>query len=76
MPSLMQSLGVDRLSAAEQLQLVGEILDNLNDEATVSPLTDAQRHELDRRLALLEADPDRGSPWEEVEARVLARLRR
>jgi putative addiction module component (TIGR02574 family) len=76
MSSLMVSLGIDRLSTAERLQLVGEILDSLGTDREPPPLTEAQRRELDRRVAALEANPAGLSPWEEVEARVLARLRR
>ncbi len=76
MSSLMSSLGVDRLSPAERVQLVEEILDSLDGDREPPPITEAQRKELDRRLAILEANPAGASPWEEVEARVLARLRR
>ena len=76
MTSLMASLGIDRLSNAERLQLVDEILEELSDDRELPPLTESQRQELDRRLAALEGNPSKGSPWEEVEARVLARLRR
>jgi putative addiction module component (TIGR02574 family) len=50
--SLMTSLGIDRLPTEEQLRLVGEILDELPEHA----LTEAQRRELDRRMARL--DPE------------------
>jgi len=35
-------------------------------EVEDEPLTPAQKAELERRLALSKADPDRGIPWEEV----------
>jgi putative addiction module component (TIGR02574 family) len=38
------------------------------------PLTDAEKALLDARLAAYEKDPDAGSSWEEVEARIRARL--
>jgi putative addiction module component (TIGR02574 family) len=76
MASLMTSLGIDRLSPQERLQLIGEILDSFDNDREVPQLTEAQRQELDRRLAALEADPTGVIPWEEAEARVLARLRR
>jgi putative addiction module component (TIGR02574 family) len=69
----MASLGIDRLTAEEQLRLVGEILDSLAARPE-PPLTDAQRRELDRRIAALDAGAASVSPWEEVEARVLGRL--
>lgn len=39
------------------------------------PLTDAEKALLDARLAAYEKDPDPGSSWEEVEARIRARLK-
>jgi len=38
------------------------------------PLTDAEKALLDARLAAYERDPDAGSSWAEVEARIRARL--
>jgi putative addiction module component (TIGR02574 family) len=75
MSSLMSSLGIDRLSVPDRTQLVEEILDSLDCEREPPALTEAQRRELDRRLAALEAEPTALSPWEGVETRVLARLR-
>jgi len=72
----MTSLGIDGLSPSERMQLVEEILDSLDDVRESYPLTEAMRCELDRRLAVLEADPSKVSSWEDAEARVLARLRR
>ena len=39
------------------------------------PLTDAEKALLDARLATYEKDPDAGSSWAEVEARIRARLK-
>ena len=41
---------------------------------TDEPLTDAEKAVLDARLAAYENDPDAGSSWAEVEARIRARL--
>jgi putative addiction module component (TIGR02574 family) len=38
------------------------------------PLTDDEKALLDARLAAYEKDPDAGSSWAEVEARIRARL--
>ncbi len=43
----------------------------LDDE---EPLTDAEKALLDARLAAYEKDPDAGSSWAEVEARLRTRL--
>lgn len=74
MPSLMTAFGIDRLPAEDQLRLVGEILNGLTDQSP-PPITDAQRDELDRRIAAVDAGATTFSPWAEVEARILARLR-
>jgi putative addiction module component (TIGR02574 family) len=76
MSSLINSLGIDRLSHDERLQLVDEILDTLDGDHEPPPLTELKRQELDRRIALLDANPSAVSTWEEVEARILARLQR
>lgn len=39
-----------------------------------NPLTDAEKAMLDARLAAYEKDPDAGSSWGEVEARIRSRL--
>jgi len=74
MPSLMSALGIDRLSTAERFQLVQELWDSIASEAEQMPLSESQKQELDRRLAALEANPERVVAWEEVEARIMARL--
>jgi putative addiction module component (TIGR02574 family) len=51
MSSLMTTLGIDRLSVEERLQLVQEIWDSLGDRVEQMPLTPAQQQELERRLA-------------------------
>lgn len=71
MTSLMTTLGLDRLTAAERMQLADELLDSLGDHTPeLSPLTDAQRDDLDRRLEAFKDDPLAGSPYEEVMARL------
>jgi putative addiction module component (TIGR02574 family) len=66
----MKSLGIDRLSPAERIQLIKEIWDSLGPSVEEPPLTDGQKEDLARRLAAYRDDPKAGSPWEEVEARL------
>lgn len=73
MPTLEQ-LGIDRMTTAERLALVQEILDSVAADQPRQPLSDAKRKELDRRLADAVANPDDGVPWEQVEAAALARF--
>lgn len=63
------------LSVAERLQLVEDLWDSIAQEADTEtlPLTTEERQLLDKRLAEYERDPDGGSSWEEVKARILKR---
>jgi len=74
MPATMKELGVDRLSAEERLALMHEIWDSLTNEPGRTFLTEAQRRELDRRLAEHESEPENVIPWEQVKAEALARF--
>jgi putative addiction module component (TIGR02574 family) len=44
--------------------------DSISEVPDALPLTHWQKHELDRRLAEFEADPDSGATLEEVFARI------
>ena len=61
---------LEGLSVAERMLLVEQIWDSIAAEQESLPLTQAQKDELDRRLAAYEADPTAGSTWEEVKARL------
>ena len=62
-----------KLSVEERLSLVTTIWDSIAADPEALELTDTQKAELDRRLEDLERNPDAGSPWPEVKARILAR---
>jgi putative addiction module component (TIGR02574 family) len=70
MSTILQSLGIDRLSVAERLLRVEEIWDSIADEGNDLPLTESQKADLDRRIAAYDADRTAGSTWEEVKARL------
>ena len=72
----VKTLGIDRLNVDERLALVEEIWATICADAKTFPLTDAQRAELDRRVADDDAFPDDVVPWDEVEASVRSRLGR
>lgn len=55
-----------RLSVSERIQLVEEIWDSIASHPASLPVTEAQKVELDRRLADYRADPNQGRTWEEV----------
>ncbi|MEE3625696.1 addiction module protein [Nitrospirillum sp. BR 11752] len=66
----MTVLPFDHLTAEERLTLIDELWDSL-DQRNI-PLTDAQKAELDRRLATADEDMKHGIPADEL----LAELRR
>ena len=58
------------MPAQERLLFVQDVWDSLAAIPEAVPLTQAERDELDRRLEAFHADPDAGSPWEEVRTRL------
>jgi putative addiction module component (TIGR02574 family) len=72
----LKSLGIDRLPVEERLALVEDIWDSIASERAALPLTDAQRTELDRRIAEHEAIPDDVVPWSDVKASIGQRLKK
>ena len=75
MPVTMKELGIESLSAQDRIALVQEIWDSIVPDNALPPLDDAQKKEIDRRLAAHEANPSAAIPWEQVEAEALNRLR-
>lgn len=71
-----KSLGIDRLGIEEKLSLVEEIWDSIAADSANVPLTEAQRRELDRRIADHEANPDEVVSWSEAKASILNRLKK
>jgi putative addiction module component (TIGR02574 family) len=63
---------IQQLSVAERLHLIQTIWESIADTPESLPLTDAQREELDRRLARYARGEARTSPWAEVRARLEA----
>ncbi|MCW5604118.1 MAG: addiction module protein [Burkholderiales bacterium] len=72
----VKTLGIDRLNVDERLALVEEIWATICADAKEFPLTEAQRTELDRRVADDDSFPDDVVPWDEVKASVRSRLGR
>ena len=72
----IKSLGIDRLGIEDRLALVEEIWDSIAADSAAVPLTEAQRAELDRRIADHEANPGDVVSWEEVKASITERLKR
>ncbi|MBX9584716.1 MAG: addiction module protein [Gemmataceae bacterium] len=72
----LESLGIDKLTADERVELAHAILDTVDAETARYELTDAQKQEIERRLAEHASNPGSAIPWEEVKSRLIDRLRR
>ena len=70
----LESLGIDKLSVEERIDLAEAIRDNVAEEIEKTPLSEDQKREIDRRLANHRANPSAARSWDEVEAELLARL--
>ncbi|HDZ48454.1 MULTISPECIES: addiction module protein [Halomonadaceae] len=62
------------LPVEQRLHLVEELWDSIAADQSALPLSEAQRHELDRRLEAYELDRDPGRPAEDVVADIRKRL--
>ena len=65
------------LTIEERIELAEAIWDSVEEdgESDDGLLTDAQKREIERRLAAYEADPDDVIPWETVKRRLRARAK-
>jgi putative addiction module component (TIGR02574 family) len=63
----------ERLTIAERIQLVEDLWDSISGADEVLHLTDAQRAELERRLASHASRPDAAISWADLRAELLAR---
>lgn len=59
-----------QLSIAERVHLAEQIWDSIAAQPEMLPVTEAQRAELNRRLAALADDPGASTPWSEVRAKL------
>ncbi len=59
------------LPIAERIRLVELIWDSIAAVPEAIPVSDELKADLNRRLAEFEADPESGTPWEEVRERIV-----
>lgn len=57
---------IKRLDIAERLQLVEDLWDSVAVRAAEFPISEAQKAELDRRLAQHHSDPSRGVTLDQI----------
>ena len=61
---------IKKLSVAERILIVEEIWDSIAAEQESVRLTEAQKTELDRRIASCDASPNEGKSWKEIKRRL------
>ena len=61
------------LSVDERIELAEATWDSVEEDGEDCDLTDAQKRELERRLAAYEANPDDVIPWEVVRRKLQAK---
>ncbi len=66
MPVTIESLGIDRLSVRERLELIEQIWNSLPEQVDPGDVPAWHLEELARRRAAAEARPGGGKPWREV----------
>jgi putative addiction module component (TIGR02574 family) len=59
------------MPVAERIRLVELIWDSIAAVPEAVPVSEELKADLDRRLAEFEANPEGGSPWEEVRQRIV-----
>ena len=57
---------IEKLSVSERIELIGYIWDSIEASSERIEMTQAQKDELDRRIAAYRMDHDKGATWEEV----------
>lgn len=76
MAPTLESLGIDKLTPDERVELAHAILESVDAETDPLQLTEAQKREIDRRLAEHAANPGSAIPWEQIKAEALARFQK
>ena len=66
----LEQFNFAHLSVAERILLAEALWDSVHDSVEKTPFTEAQKQELDRRVALDEAGLMPSAPWEEVRKRL------
>jgi len=61
---------LDELTPSEKILLAEELWDSVASDEQLFPLTEAQKAELDARLAKYSINPEEGDSWENVRNRI------
>ena len=71
--SKFSTAAILELPVAERLQLVEDIWNSIADMPDALEITEDERRLIDERLEVYHRNPQAGSPWEEVKARIISR---
>jgi putative addiction module component (TIGR02574 family) len=70
MPRSLTDLDVDELTVPQRLELIALLWDSIPDSVEALPMPRWHEQELERRLAIADASPELGIPWDQVKARL------
>ncbi|HEY2784508.1 MAG TPA: addiction module protein [Fimbriiglobus sp.] len=70
----LKSLGLDKLSVTDRLELMDQLWLSLDADAGKNDIPEWHVHEIERRLADADANPEAVITWAEVKARMEAEL--
>ena len=70
----LEQFGIDHLSCAQRLELIGLLWDSLPADVPFVP-PDSHVRELERRVAAADVEPGAAEPWDKVRARLSSRSR-
>ena len=62
-----------KLPVPDRIKLVEDIWNSISDQPEEVPFTPAQKRELDRRIELMQKNPERAITWDEAKRRILKR---
>ena len=71
--SKFSTAAVLELPVPERLQLVEDIWNSIVDAPEALEVTEDEKHLIDERLEAFHRNPQTGSPWGEVYARIISR---
>ena len=71
--SKFSTAAVLELPVPERLQIVEDIWNSIADLPETLEVTDEEKRLIDERLEAFHRNPECGSPWEEVRARIVSR---
>jgi putative addiction module component (TIGR02574 family) len=76
MTPTLENLGLRQLSIEDRLALAEQLWNSVVEDVDQQTLTPTEEAELERRIALTDANPNRGVSWEVIRAEAKSRWKR